>query len=99
MNTHTKYSKEDISRIIAIKQHRLDELASPEIWDRYTRHMESGEYQAFQQSCVDDEICIIALSALYVRTASAVGPIHKLFNIVRSHLSYIFKYACSTINK
>lgn len=54
-------TKQDAERIIKERQRRLDELSRPEIWDRYTRHMECGEEREFKQSCIDDEIIIEAL--------------------------------------
>lgn len=53
--------RKDAGRIVTYTQHRLDELAKPDVWDRYTRHMESGELKEFKQSCADDEIIIEAL--------------------------------------
>lgn len=53
--------RKDAERIVAYTQHRLDELAKPEVWDKYTRHMECGELKEFKQGCVDDEIIIEAL--------------------------------------
>lgn len=64
MATTVLYSKDDLMRIITEKQRRLEELKIPSVWDRYTRHMESGEYRAFCASCRDDEICIVALKYL-----------------------------------
>lgn len=54
-------NKERIPGIIAERKHRLEELARPEIWTRYTKNMECGEYKEFKQSCIDDEIIIEAL--------------------------------------
>lgn len=54
-------SKERIPGIIAKLKHRLEELARPEVWTRYTKNMECGEYKEFKQSCIDDEIIIAAL--------------------------------------
>lgn len=51
----------DIQRIISYMQARLDELAKPEIWHIMTKNMECGEYKAFKQSCIDDEIIIDVL--------------------------------------
>lgn len=63
---------EDLKRIIAQKQSRLDRLSIPEIWDRHTQHMECGEYREFKQSCVDDEIIIEVL-----HKQIPIYPVHK----------------------
>lgn len=52
---------EAIERIIARKKERLETLAQPDVWIRYTKHMECGEEREFKQSCIDDEIIIEAL--------------------------------------
>ena len=52
---------EDIKRIIAYKKARLEALAQPGMWIRYTKNMECGELIEFKQSCIDDEIIIEAL--------------------------------------
>lgn len=52
---------EDIRRIIAYKKERLEALAQPDMWIRYTKNMECGELKEFKQSCIDDEIIIEAL--------------------------------------
>ena len=52
---------EDVKRIIAYKKTRLEHLAKPNVWIRYTKNMECGEERAFKQSCIDDEIIIEAL--------------------------------------
>lgn len=54
-------NKERIPGIIAERKHRLEELARPEVWTRYTKNMECGEYKEFKQSCIDDEIIIAVL--------------------------------------
>ena len=54
----------DIKRIVAYKKERLEQLAKPEIWDMYTKNMESGELKEFEQSCIDDEIIIEALEGI-----------------------------------
>ena len=51
----------DIKRIIAYKKARLEVLAQPDMWTRYTKNMECGEIREFKQSCIDDEIIIEAL--------------------------------------
>lgn len=53
--------KQDAERIIKERQRKLDELSRPEVWERYTRHMECGEEREFKQDCIDDEIIIEAL--------------------------------------
>lgn len=40
-----------IKEIIEYKQRRLDELANPDVWHRYTKNMECGEEREFKQSC------------------------------------------------
>lgn len=56
-----KTKVEDIKRIIASKKARLEALAQPGMWIRYTKNMECGEIREFKQSCIDDEIIIEAL--------------------------------------
>ena len=59
-----KTKAEDIKRIIASKKARLEALAQPGMWIRYTKNMECGEIREFKQSCIDDEIIIEALERL-----------------------------------
>lgn len=59
-----KISKDDIKRIIEYKKKRLEYLAQPENWIRYTKNMECGEEREFKQSCIDDEIIIEALERM-----------------------------------
>ena len=54
-----KYTKEDIERIIANKERRLEDLE--QCWDNFTRHMECGEIRELKESCIDDEIIIACL--------------------------------------
>lgn len=54
-----KYTKEDIERIIAGKERRLEDLE--QCWDSFTRHMECGEIRELKESCIDDEIIISCL--------------------------------------
>lgn len=54
-----KYTQEDIERIIANKERRLEELE--QCWDGFTRHMECGEIRELKESCIDDEIIIACL--------------------------------------
>ena len=56
-----KNTIDDIKRIIEEKKARLERLSNSDIWHIYTKNMENGEYKAFKQSCIDDEIIIKAL--------------------------------------
>lgn len=52
---------QDAERIVANIKYRLDEMAKPEIWYKYTKNMECGELREFKQSFIDDEIIMEAL--------------------------------------
>ena len=54
-----KYTQEDIERIIANKERRLEDIE--QCWDGFTRHMECGEIRELKESCIDDEIIIACL--------------------------------------
>lgn len=54
-----KYTREDIERIIANKERRLEDLE--QCWDGITKHMECGEIRELKESCIDDEIIISCL--------------------------------------
>jgi hypothetical protein len=56
-----KYTNEDIERIIANKERRLEDL---ENWSTFTRYMECGEIKELIQSCVDDKIIISCLKKI-----------------------------------
>ena len=54
-----KYTKEDLERIIANKEQRLEDLKN--CWSDFTKHMECGEIRELKQSCINDEIIIACL--------------------------------------
>ena len=66
MSEEVKFSVNDVERIIATKQARLDALCNPVAWRSVTNHMECGEYKEFKQGCIDDEI-IIAILKRFLR--------------------------------
>ena len=68
-----KITTDDIKRIIAYKKARLEALAQPDMWIRYTKNMECGEIREFQQSCIDDEIIIVALERMLVDQLTEKG--------------------------
>lgn len=70
-----KIAIEDIKRIIAYKKARLEALAQPDMWVRYTKNMECGELKEFKQSCVDDEIIIEALEQMLVAHPTEKGGV------------------------
>ena len=72
-----KIQIEDIKRIIAYKKDRLEHLAQPDMWIRYTKNMESGEIKEFKQSCIDDEIIIEALERLLLDHQTEKGGVEE----------------------
>ena len=70
-------AKEDIQRIIAERKARLERLSNPDTWHIFTKNMESGEYKAFKQSCVDDEIIIFALERMLREHPTEKGGAEK----------------------
>lgn len=57
-----EYTNEDIERIIANKERRLEDLKN--CWITFTKNMECGEIRELKQSCVDDEIIISCLKKI-----------------------------------
>ena len=89
-----KISIDDIKRIIEYKKKRLEYLAQPENWIRYTKNMECGEEREFKQSCIDDEIIIEALEKRIQKKVT-----EKDEEIGSEHHDYYLSFICPACNE